>query len=59
MSVWVEGIVVFTNKKANLAINNTAVAILKLPQLPNHIASHPNARRYTRQELETLADILS
>ncbi len=36
LGIYVEGIVVFTNKHATLHMNNPTVAIVKLPQLPNH-----------------------
>jgi hypothetical protein len=58
LGVWVEGIVVFTNKHANLRINNQTVTVLKLPQLPSHITTHQSPRGYTRQEIDALADVI-
>ncbi|MCW4004883.1 MAG: NERD domain-containing protein [Candidatus Bathyarchaeota archaeon] len=52
--IWVEGIVVFTNKHAVLHINNPTVPILKLPQLANYIAAHKNSSGYSRQQLEAI-----
>ena len=52
--VWVEGIVVFTNKHATLHLNNPTVQVLKLPQLPNCLASYRGSRVYSRQELEVI-----
>ena len=43
LGIWVEGIVVLTNKHATLHINNPTVPILKLPQLPNHLSTHGSA----------------
>jgi hypothetical protein len=55
LGIWVEGVVVFTNRHATLHINNPTVAIVKLPQLTSHIASHPSPRRYQKSELEAVA----
>ena len=56
LGVWVEGIVVFTNNRATLHLNNPAVLILKLPQLPSHIITHGNSSRYSRQQLEAIGE---
>ena len=53
-SVWVEGIVVFTNNHATLHLSNPTVQILNLPQLPNSITSHRGSISYTRQQLEAI-----
>jgi hypothetical protein len=38
-NVWVESVVVFTNKYANLHVSNPTVTVLRLPHLPSHITS--------------------
>lgn len=55
LGVWVEGVVVFTNKHAMLHLYNPAVAIVMLPQLSCHISTHSSPRQLSRQELEALA----
>ncbi len=52
--VWVEGIVVFTNNHVTLHLNNPTVPIIKLPQLPNHIASQRSAVAFTKTQLEEI-----
>jgi hypothetical protein len=54
VSVWVEGIVVFTNNHATFHLNNPSVLILRLPQLPNHITTHGNSIKYSREQLEAI-----
>jgi len=54
LNIRVEGIVVFTNRKSTLHINNTTVSILKLQQLLNYIAVHGNTRRLSREQLEAI-----
>jgi hypothetical protein len=54
VGIWVEGIVVFTNKHANLHINNPTVQILKLPQLPNYIATRRSPQNFSRELLEAI-----
>lgn len=54
LNVWVEGIVVFTNKHATLHLNNPTVSILKLPQLPNYITTYKESNSYSRQQLEAI-----
>ncbi|MCW3996894.1 MAG: NERD domain-containing protein [Candidatus Bathyarchaeota archaeon] len=55
LNVWVEGIVVFTNKHATLHLNNPTVPVLKLQNLPHYIITHSNTRRYSAQELQAIA----
>jgi hypothetical protein len=55
LGIWVEGVVVFTNKHASLHIYNPNVSIVTLPQLSRHISTHPSPRQLSRQELEALA----
>jgi hypothetical protein len=54
LEVMVEGVVVFTNSHATLHLNNPAVLILKLPQLPNHITTYRSLSSYTSQQLEAI-----
>lgn len=59
LGIWVEGIVVLTNKHSTLHISNPTVLILKLPQLPNHLSTHGSARRFSREQLEAIGKELS
>ncbi len=52
--IWVEGIVVFTNKHASLRISNPTVQIFKLPQLPNFILTNRSSQTYSRELLEAV-----
>ncbi len=54
LSIWVEGIVVFTNNHATLHVNNPTVPILKLPQLSNYITTHSSSRSISREQLEAI-----
>jgi hypothetical protein len=54
LGLWVEGIAVFTNNHATLHVNNSAVPILKLSQLPNHITAHKSSRSLSRDQLEAI-----
>ena len=54
LGIWVEGIMVFTNKNSKLQINNPTVTILKLPQLPNYISTHKGSNSYSRQQSEAI-----
>ncbi|HTY75671.1 MAG TPA: nuclease-related domain-containing protein [Candidatus Nanoarchaeia archaeon] len=54
---WIEPILVFTNKHAELYLNNPTVAVLKLQQLPGYITTyeiHSGAYSYSRQQLEQI-----
>jgi hypothetical protein len=53
-SIWVEGIVVLTNKHASLNVNNPTVTILKLPQLASHIKGRP-INHLTEQQIQQIA----
>jgi len=55
MGIWVEGIVVLTNRSASVQLNNPAVPILKLQQLPEYISSKGGSRRFSRDQLEAIA----
>ena len=54
LGVMVEGIVVFTNNHATFHLNSPTVLILKLPELPNHIATYRSSGSYSSQQLEAL-----
>ncbi len=54
LEIWVEGIVVLTNKHATLHLNNPTISILKLPQVPTHIAEFRSSRSLSRQQLEVI-----
>ena len=54
LGIWVEGVVVFTNNHATLRLNNPSVPILKLSQLPNHIAAFRGSRSYSREQLAAI-----
>ena len=54
LSIWVEGLVVFTNNHASLNINNPTIPILKIQQLPNTITTHKTNNHYTQQQLEQM-----
>lgn len=56
LGVWVEGIVVFTNKHATIHTNAPTVPVLRLPQLPNRITSFGGPRRYSREQLEAIGE---
>ncbi len=58
MSIWVEGIVVFTNNHAILHIKNSAVAVLRLSQLPNFVNSVRRSSHFSREQLETIVQQL-
>lgn len=55
LGIWVEGIVVLTNKNAKFQLVNPTVTILKLPQLPNYILNRGSRSRFNRDQLETIA----
>jgi hypothetical protein len=58
-SVWVEGIVVFTNNHARLHLNNPTIPILTLPQLSNYITAQRGSSNLSQQQLEAIGkDIL-
>jgi hypothetical protein len=54
LGIWVEGIVVLTNNHATLHLSNPTVPILKLPQVPNYIASFRSIRSLSREQLEAI-----
>jgi hypothetical protein len=54
LDIWVEGLVVLTNNHATLQISNPTVPILKLSQLPKHIAGFSSSRSLFREQLETI-----
>jgi NADPH-dependent 7-cyano-7-deazaguanine reductase QueF len=54
LGIWVEGIVVLTNKHATLKVNNPTVTILKLPQLPNYLTTYRNSKNFSSEQLEVI-----
>jgi hypothetical protein len=54
LGIWVEGIVVFSNNHAVLHLNNPSVPILKLLQLPSHIAGYRISQIISREQLEAI-----
>ena len=54
LDIQVEGVVVFTNKHANLRLNYPTVPILKLPQLPQWVQTERNGKTYSQPQLETI-----
>jgi hypothetical protein len=54
LNVPVEGIVVFTNSHATFHLNNPTVLILKLQQLPSHIAVNRSQNSFSREQIEAM-----
>jgi hypothetical protein len=54
LGIWVEGLVVFTNNHVALHVNNPAVPVLKLPQLPSYITGYRSSRSISREQLEAI-----
>jgi len=54
-SIWIEGIVVFTNSHIKLNLNNPTVPILTLTQLADHITKHTAANQLNKQQIEQIA----
>jgi len=54
LNVWVEGIVVFTNRHATLHLNSPTVPILRLPQLPEHLQAHRIHDTFSQPQLEEI-----
>ena len=54
LGIWVEGIVVLTNKHTTLNLNSPTVPILKLDQLLKYIKNHESATTLSREQLEAL-----
>jgi hypothetical protein len=55
LGIWVQGIVVFTNVRANLRINNPTALIVKLPQLPDQILANSGSKTFSRDQLQEIA----
>lgn len=53
--IWVEGIVVLTNRNATVSLNNPVVTVLRLSELPNRIVGHGSSRRFSAEQLEAIA----
>ena len=54
MNVRIEGIVVFTNNRANLRLDSPTVPILRLPQLANYLITHAYSGSLSRQQLDAI-----
>jgi hypothetical protein len=54
LDVYVEGIVVFTNKKATLEMKNPTVTAVKAQNLTNYITNLQNNRSYTKEQLDVI-----
>jgi hypothetical protein len=59
LGVWIEGIVVITNRHAILHLNNPSVPVLKLPEAADHIKAYGGRRRYTPDQLEAVGKELA
>jgi hypothetical protein len=54
LSIWVEGIVVFTNKHSKLYVTNPTVSILSLSELVNYITTFRSSRQFSKEQLEAI-----
>jgi hypothetical protein len=54
LDVYVEGIVVFTNKNATLEVKNPTVTVVKAQNLTNYMISLQNNRIYTKEQLDLI-----
>jgi hypothetical protein len=54
LGVWVEGVVVITNRRAILHLNFPSVPVLKLSQVTDYITAHGSSRRYSKEQLEAI-----
>lgn len=54
LKIWVEGIVILTNKHAVFDINSPTVTILGLDQLLKYIKTHESTSRLSREQLEVI-----
>ncbi|MDR1992442.1 MAG: NERD domain-containing protein [Nitrososphaerota archaeon] len=52
--IWVEGIVVLTNRYASVHLNGSSVSVLKVQQLSSYIMSRGSSRRFSREQLEAI-----
>jgi hypothetical protein len=51
--IWVEGLIVFTNKHAYLSINNPTVTVLRIQQLPDYIKNQ-KSNRLTKEQIQQI-----
>jgi hypothetical protein len=54
LRIWVEGIVVLTNKHTTLNVNSSTVPILRLDQLLKYIRNHESTTTLSLEQLEAL-----
>jgi uncharacterized membrane-anchored protein len=52
-NIWVEGILVFTNTRANLSVNNPVVTVLRIQQLPDYIKNQ-KGNRLTKEQIQQI-----
>ncbi len=52
--IWVEGIVVLTNRNATINLNNPSVTVLGLVELPNYILARGGSRMLSAEQLEVI-----
>ncbi len=57
--VRVEGIVVLTNRHAQVRVSNSSVQVLRLPQLVSYIQTHGAQKRFTPEQLEYIGKELA
>jgi hypothetical protein len=54
LGIYIEGIVVFTNIRATIHLNNPTVTIVKLHQLSDQIITHRSSSNYSRNLLDAI-----
>jgi hypothetical protein len=52
-NIWVEGLIAFTNKHANLSISNPTVTVLRIQQLPDYIKNQ-KGNRLTKEQIQQI-----
>jgi hypothetical protein len=57
-SIFVDGIVLFTDSGAHLELKSPTIPVLRLGDLCSHIKNFKSADRYSSRELESIADYL-
>jgi hypothetical protein len=53
--IWVEGIVVLTNRNATVNVKDPTVQVLRLKELPKYLAKHGDSRKLSAEQLEDIA----
>jgi len=57
-TIWVEGIVVFTNPNAKLELNNPTVPVLKVEEVYNFIKNKKSGIKFSSKELESMGKLI-